>query len=395
MKKRILFAAKFYYNRGGAEVVVLNTIEELQRKGYATGVFTMDYPENTPGENYYTAPRVDFSAGLSSKMRFARRTLGGAGVKSAFKAALDEYKPEIVHLHNIHSYLSPAIAKLAKHYGCKVVWTLHDLKLVCPAYLCMNANGICEECFRNKFGVLKHRCVKGGFAPSALALLEFLKWNRKSLEKWVDEFVCPSRFMKSQLLKAGFSESKLKVVCNFINRERLEQMPVVKNNRGDYYVYVGRMSQEKGIETLLAAAARLPYRLKLAGGGPLLDELRSKYADCGNIEFLGKLSPAEVCRVLADARFTVLPSECYENNPLSLIESLCAGTPVVGANIGGIPELISPSTGTLFESGNQEDLKRAIEESWSTAYNYETIAKESKERFSFENHYLKLKEIYG
>lgn len=398
MKQKILLVSKFYYTRGGAEVVAINMANDLAKRGYEIGVFTMDYPENLSPKNFYTASQVDFSGGLSEKIKFAMRTMGYHGIKSSFKKALQDFKPDIVHLHNVHSYLSPAVVKLAKQYGCKVVWTLHDYKLACPAYSCLNRGKICEKCFTSKFNVVRERCFKENLPASILAYFEAKKWNVKKLQQYVDYFICPSSFIKRQMLKAGLQEDKLKVVCNFVDPVKLEQLKntEVSNIRDDFYVYVGRLSDEKGVATLLKAAKELPYKLKLLGGGPLYDGFVAQYGDCEHIELLGHQSAENVASILSRAKFLVLPSECYENNPLSVIEALCAGIPIVGANIGGIPELIDENSGVVFVSGNAEDLQRAITKIMHDAdkYNYAQIAKASQERFSFETHFKQLQKLY-
>ena len=395
--KRILLVSKFYYTRGGAEVVAINMANDLAKRGYGIGIFTMDYPQNLSPENFYTASQVDFSGGLIDKLKFAMRTMGYNGIKSSFKKALQEFKPDIVHLHNVHSYLSPAVVKLAKEFGCKVVWTLHDYKLACPAYSCLNRGSICEKCFTSKFNVVKERCFKESLPASVLAYFEAKKWNVKKLQRYVDYFVCPSAFIKRQMLKAGLQEDKLKVVCNFVDPIKLDQLKSVEipDTREDFYVYVGRLSEEKGVATLLKAAKDLPYKLKLVGGGHLYDGFIAEYGKCENIEFLGHQPAEKVAEILLSAKCLVLPSECYENNPLSVIEALCAGIPIVGANIGGIPELIEPAWGEKFESGNVEDMQRAITRVMqSDKYNYKQIAQQSQERFSFDTHYKQLKELY-
>lgn len=395
--KRILQVSKFYYARGGAEVVAINMANDLAKRGYEVGIFTMDYPENLSPKNFYTASQVDFSGGLSDKIKFAMRTMGYQGIKSSFKKALQEFKPDIVHLHNVHSYLSPAVVKLAKQFGCKVVWTLHDYKLACPAYSCLNRGQICEKCFTSKINVVKERCFKENLPASILAYFEAKKWNVKKLQRYVDYFICPSSFIKRQMLKAGLQEDKLKVVCNFVDPVKLEQLKntEVSNSRDDFYVYVGRLSEEKGVATLLKAASQLPYKLKLLGGGPLYDGFVENYGKYEQIEFLGHQCAENVATILSKAKFLVLPSEWYENNPLSIIEALCAGVPIVGANIGGIPELIDETSGVVFESGNEEDLQRAITLIMqSDKYNYAQIAETSQDRFSFETHFKQLQKLY-
>ncbi len=395
--KRILLVSKFYYTRGGAEVVAINMANDLAKRGYEIGVFTMDYPQNLSPENFYTASQVDFSGGLIDKLKFAMRTMGYNGIKSSFKKALQEFKPDIVHLHNVHSYLSPAVVKLAKEYGCKVVWTLHDYKLACPAYSCLNRGRICEKCFTSKINVVKERCFKENLPASVLAYFEAVKWNVKKLQRYVDYFVCPSAFIKRQMLKAGLQEGKLKVVCNFVDPIKLDQLKraEIPDTRDDFYVYVGRLSEEKGVATLLKAAKDLPYKLKLVGGGHLYDGFIAEYGNCDNIEFMGHQPAEKVAEILLSAKCLVLPSEWYENNPLSVIEALCAGIPIVGANIGGIPELIDAECGETFESGNVEDMQKAITRVMAKEkYDYNSIAKRSQERFSFETHFKQLKELY-
>ena len=397
MGKKILLVSKFYYTRGGAEVVAINMANDLEKRGYEIGVFTMDYPQNLSPKNFYTASQVDFSGGLSDKIKFAMRTMGYQGIKSSFKKALHDFKPDIVHLHNVHSYLSPAVVKLAKQFGCKVVWTLHDYKLACPAYSCLNRGQICEKCFTSKINVVKERCFKESLPASVLAYFEAKKWNVKKLQQDVDYFICPSSFIKRQMLKAGLKDEKLKVVCNFVDPVKLDQLKNTKvsNTREEFYVYVGRLSDEKGVATLLKAAKQLPHKLKLLGGGPLYDDLVFNYGNSEQIEFLGHQNAENVAAILSKAKFLVLPSECYENNPLSVIEALCAGIPIVGANIGGIPELIDENSGVVFESGNVEDLQRAISTMMqANKYNYAQIANMSQDRFSFDTHFKQLEKLY-
>ena len=148
------------------------------------------------------------------------------------------------------------------------------------------------------------------------------------------------------------------------------------------------------MNTLLEVAVQLPYTLKIAGGGPLVEELKSKYAGCKNIEFLGHLNAGQVRQYLSEARFSVIPSEWYENNPLSVIESLCFGTPVVGARIGGIPELVSPSTGFLFRSGDSDSLKKTLETAWKSPFDYKLIAEKSIAQFDRNVYLQKIMDLY-
>ena len=397
MAKKILIVNKFYYQRGGDCIYSLNLERMLAAHGYEVAFFSMHYPENEESRySSYFAPQVDFSGGVRNKISAVKRILGMGDVVSRFKRILADFRPDVVHLNNIHSYISPVVGALAKKAGCRVVWTLHDYKLLCPAYACLRGGEPCELCYSDKSQVLKHRCMKGSLAASALAYIEATKWNRGTLERFTDAFVCPSSFMRDKMLLGGFNADKLKVVCNFIDPVKIDRLSSLDcTQKADYYAYVGRLSQEKGVETLLKAASELPYKLKVAGGGPLAEEMKDKYAGA-NVQFLGHIDAEAVSELLAHARCVVTPSECYENNPLSVIESLCAGTPVVGARIGGIPELVKPENGLTYTPKSVKELSACICKVMESAdYDYASIARASRKAFSAEVHMSLLEKVYN
>lgn len=397
-KERVLLVNKFYYPRGGDCIQMMGVERLLRQHGHDVAVFSMQYPENILSEySQYFPRRVDFSGNINNRLTAAARIFGYSGVKKPFDKLLDEFSPSVVHLHNIHSYISPVVAELAKKRGCKVVWTLHDFKPACPAYSCLSNGKPCEKCFSDKTNVLKYRCMKGSFAASAMAYIEALVWNINRLSRTTDTFICPSLFMSRAMQRAGIPTDKLEVLSNFIDDKEgtaynKKIVPIEK--REDYYCYVGRLSVEKGIQTLLKAAAELPYRLKILGTGPLHEYLKTKYS-MPHIEFLGYQEHPATMQILSRARLSVMPSECYENNPLGVIESLSTGTPVVGSDIGGIPELINDTNGRLSEPFNPASLKRNIEETYkNTQFDCAKIAEEARTRFSPDNYYKKIMEIY-
>ena len=395
MKKRILLINKFYYRRGGDCVYVLNLESLLKSRGHDVAVYAMDYPENLPSEwSRYFPEEVDFG---KDKVKGIERIFGYGDIKTSFARILEDFRPDVVHLNNIHSYLSPVLAQMASEYGAKVVWTLHDYKLVCPSYSCLIDGKVCEECFENPFAVVTKRCMKGSLPASLLAYAEARKWNKEKLTEWTDVFLCPSRFMSLKMEEGGFPPTKLYHLYNFISPEMMEfySGSGVNVERQDYYCYVGRLSTEKGIRTLLKVASGLPYELRVAGTGPLEAELKKEFASCSNIKFLGHCSLEQVQHLFAKARFSVTPSECYENNPFSVIESLCGGTPFVGADIGGIPELANNKNGIIFTSGDIKSLELAIDEAWNREWDYASIQKNALEKFSPEQHYLALDKIYS
>lgn len=397
---KVLIVNKFYYPRGGDCIVAMSTARLLREAGHEVRVFAMDYPENlkiTDAGGY--ASNVDFSGPLMSRLKAAGRVLGFAGVRHSFRKVLDEFRPDVVHLHNIHSYLSPAVAQEASRRGIRTVWTLHDYKLICPAYSCRRTDGsVCEECIGGRLKVAGNRCMKGSLIQSAMADIEARRWNRQVLQKATDLFIAPSQFMANKMMQAGFAASRLVNICNFVDPAKMEALSAVDAGKGrrEGFCYIGRISEEKGVETLARAAADAGVQLNLAGGGPLLESLRERYSAFPNIHFLGHLDAEGVVALLARSEASVLASEWYENNPLGVIESLCAGTPVIGADIGGIPELITPESGIVFSSGSADELT-AVFRSFSKRrpFDHKAIAADARSRFSADAHLEKLLKAYG
>lgn len=397
MAQRVLLVNKFYYPRGGDCVVTLNTERLLRAHGIDVGVYAMQYPRNVESQfSRYFASEITLDGGLGAKFKALKRIMGLGDIKRSTARMLDEFKPDVVHLHNVHSYLSPVVAEMAHSRGIKVVWTLHDYKLLCPAYTCLREGKPCEQCFgASKHPVVEHRCMKHSTAASVVAWAEAKRWSRAVLEKCVDAWICPSQFMARKMEQGGFESSKLKVLCNFVDPFKLEQFKAQHEQpRDDFYCYVGRLSAEKGVSTLLQAAALMRREVRVAGSGPLCDELQRDFSSFPNIHFLGQLDAQGVSNLLGRARFSVVPSEWYENNPLSVIESRCSGTPVVGSHIGGIPELIDDGCGLTYPWGDAKALCDAMRQAWNTRWDHDAIKHTAIERFSPEAHYAQLQAIY-
>ena len=359
--------------------------ELLKAHGHEVSIFAMDYSENidSPWKNYWPSNM--------SKIKAFSRPFGNGEVQKKITQLLEDFRPEVVHLHNIHTQLSPIIAKIAHERGIRVVWTLHDTKLVCPCYTCTRDGKWCEECFDNKTAVIKHHCMPGGIIGSIIGYLEARKWNKERLQEYTDLFLPPSQFMMDTVVRGGYNPKKFRVLCNFIDIEKVKNPCFVKK---DYYVYLGRVNEVKGIRTLCKAAVALPYKLIVIGGGELLPELQEQYKT-SDIEFKGQMVWNDFRPIIEGAKFMVLPSEWSENNPLTVIESQSLGTPVLGARIGGIPELIEEGvSGMTFESGNMEDLKEKIKLMWNSSFNYEAIADNAVKRYSSEAYYEQLMKYY-
>ncbi len=387
---KILIAQKFYYRRGGDCIYTIELERLLTKHGHEVAVFSMDYPRNidTPWSRYFPRDMRPWMA--------LTRPFGSQEVIKKFGKLLDDFRPDIVHLNNIHTQLSPVIAELAHQRGVRVVWTVHDYKLLCPRYDCLRGGKeVCELCFSgDKRPCLAHKCMKGSWAASWIGYREAVKWNRERLEACTDLFVCPSRFMAEKMAQGGFNQEKLEVLHNFIDVEKCRKSDYGKD---DYYCYVGRLSHEKGVGTLIEAASQLPYKLKIIGEGPLLEHLKMKNKQLnGNAEFLGFQQWDEIKDIVGRARFTVTPSEWYEVFGLVNTEAQCLGTPVLGAHIGGIPELIDESVnGMTFTSGDADDLKDKIRRMYAAAFDHEAIAREAMRRYNTEAYYAKIMDVYN
>ena len=396
---KILIVSKFFYARGGADLVAMTTRELLLKAGHEVRVFAMDYPDNIPLAESSTWPsEIDFNGPLPMKFKAFGRLMGLGEVKSAFRRVLREFRPEVVHCHNVHSYLSPVVVTLAREFGARTVWTLHDFKIICPAYLLRRPDGtICTDCVDGRRNILKYNCQKGSRLGSLMALLESIRWNRRKLDAATDCFIAPSEFMKRMMMRGGFNEAKIKVLPNFIDPAKLtaiEQATADTPPAEPYFCYVGRLSREKGLPTLVSAALRAGVRLIIGGDGPLRADLEEQ-ARGSAIEFRGRLDRDEVARLLAGAAASVIPSEWYENNPLAVIESLCAGTPVIGADMGGIPELIQPGVnGEHFPAGSVNTLAAKLATFDPARYDRRAIAERALSEFSPEAHLEKLLKIF-
>ena len=389
---KILLANKFYYRRGGDCIYTMNLEKMLKEKGHEVAVYAMQYPENEKSE------WLGYWPTNMTKLDAFTRPFGTRQVVKRFTRLMDDFKPEVVHLNNIHTQLSPVIAKIAHEKGARVVWTLHDTKLVCPCYTCTRDGKWCTECFTDKKAVIKNRCMPGSLPGAVIGFLEAQKWNKEVLQKYVDLFLPPSKFMMDTCVEGGYKPEMFRVLCNFIDVTKVKGLKSeeVKGLKGDYYVYLGRVNEVKGVRTLCKAAGQLDKKLIVIGDGPISEELRKKSEESGApIEFKGQMQWEEFIPILRGARFMVLPAEWSENNPLTVIESQSLGTPVLGARIGGIPELIDEGvSGMTFTSGDVEDLKDKIKKMFNHEFDYDAIAKNAIERYSSEAYYEKLMAFY-
>jgi glycosyltransferase involved in cell wall biosynthesis len=358
---KLLLINKFYHDigpAGGVGRYLVQEEEDLTAAGWQVIPFAMkdEHARPTPWDRYFVKAR-DYSS-----PRFGGGAMGDAlsliwNREAAHKLddLIRETRPDVAHLHNIYHHLSPSILTVLRKHGIPVVMTLHDLRLLCPAIHMLRDREICEECHGGKlYNAVRHKCVKESRAASLLAAVEtFHQRSRGLYPGAVGTFLCPSRFIADKYASWGFPSGQLQHLPNFVDLEAWhpDRLPATER---DAYIYFGRISGEKGFRSLLDAqhlweteyregrVAEPPLELLIAGDGPCLGNVKAGAAkrDLERVEILGPLDRDGLHQALGRARFSIIPSECYENAPMAALESLAVGLPLVGSSLGGLPELI-------------------------------------------------------
>lgn len=394
---KILMINKFLHPNGGSETYIFKLGEHLMAAGHEVQYFGMEHPNRIVGNRADAYTRnMDFHGGSKvAKLLYPVKTIYSVEARKKIRKVLDDFRPDVCHLNNFNYQLTPSIIleirKWEKESGhkCRIVYTAHDYQLVCPNHQCRNpgTDENCEKCLRGSFGnCAKGKCIHESLAKSAGGMMEAVFWKWMGVYKHIDSIICCSQFMKTKLDTNPVLAKKTVALHNFVD-------PVEKKNteKKDYVLYFGRYSREKGIDTLLRVARELPQiPFVFAGKGPLERELEG----IPNVRNVGFQSGIELENLIREAQLTVCPSECYENCPFSVIESQMYGTPVLGAAIGGIPELICVGrTGELFESGNAEALKEKILQMLSHREDYSQCAEET-DFLSIQAYMDKLVQLY-
>jgi glycosyltransferase involved in cell wall biosynthesis len=355
----LLSINNYYYYRGGAETVFLEQNLMFEAHGWNVVPFSMTHPKNlqTPWSSYFI-DEIEFGEKYSAWGKLVRvpKVIYSIEARRKLSRLLNATHPDICHAHNIYHHISPSILTLLSARKIPVVMTLHDLKIACPAYNMLAPDGVCERCRGGRlYNVLVHRCIKDSASLSGVAMIEaILHRLLGTYAKSVSRFVVPSRFYIDKLTQWGFDRSLFSHVPNFVDVDRYQPQYAP----GKAFLYFGRLSREKGLATLIRATAAANSQLLVAGTGPQMDDLRRLAIEVSaNVTFLGYLTGDSLRKVIAGARAVVLPSEWYENAPMSVLEAYALGKPVIGAQIGGIPELIRDGeTGVSFPSADVTSL---------------------------------------
>ncbi len=393
---KILIANKFFWLKGGSEKVLFQEREFLLKRGIKVVDFSMEDPRNQFSNfSSYFISNIDYNInGVFNKLKNALKFVHSREAVGKIKLLIKKEKPDLAHLHNIYHQLTPSIIHPLKENGIKVILTLHDGKLICPTYLMLDKEKKpCLECQGKYFYKPFLKNCAGSRIQSFLLMVEAY-WHKffKSYDK-VDLFIAPSEFL-AKVVSQRIPREKIVVLRNGIDLN--EYLPTYED--GGYALYFGRLSQEKGIETLLKAHQKVAKEipLKIVGTGPMEAELRAKYSKA---EFLGYRTGEDLKQLVAKASFVVVPSEWYENCSMAVLEAMALGKPIIASRIGGLPEQIEDGkTGLLFEMGNVEELREKMLYLWKNRNLRIEMGKEARKKaeteFSLEKHCEELEKIY-
>jgi glycosyltransferase involved in cell wall biosynthesis len=362
---KVLVANNYYYMRGGAERVMFNDIKALSSHGVDIVPFSAADGDNDPSpySNYFV-PGADIRAkSLAGRAEAAIDAIHCGRTAEAFSRVIAETKPDLVHCHNVYGRLSTSILAAAKKRNIPVVLTVHDYKVVCPAYVMLKDGKPCSACIDGGYyRCATNRCHKGQLAPSIVYSIEAY-WSRLSGNYGaVSQFLCPSNFIAGLLKQSGIDDKRVVYHPNCV--EPNDYRP---SYEGEYVLSVGRLSHEKGLPTFLEAMLGTKIPVRVAGTGPMeasLTQMAEK--DGGSIVLEGHCGGDKLADLYRNAAFVVVPSEWYENAPMSILESFAYGKPVIGTRIGGIPEMITDGEhGHLVEPGAKDQLRAAICKLWN------------------------------
>jgi glycosyltransferase involved in cell wall biosynthesis len=398
---KLIFANNYYYIRGGAERVFFDEMEILKAHGHEIAPFSRYFEKNFSSEysRFFPGPVEYEDVSLLKKLSASFKLIHSIESKKRISSLIGYFKPDIIHAHNIYGRLTSSIVDSAKIRDIPVVMTLHDYKLICPSYLMLFNRKVCERCIGHKFYCcILTKCHKESLAASLVYTFEtYFNYYFKKYE-WIKYLICPSKFSLKKHLEAGTPEEKLIYIPNFIKTEDFEP----DYEPGDYILFVGRLSKEKGVLTLLKAVKGLDIELKIVGDGPIREEYEKYIRNerITNVTFEGYKSGEELKSLYKKSAFVIFPSEWFENAPMTILETSAYGKPIIGSNIGGIPEMIiNEKTGLLFETGDYNELREKIKNLLTNPSLIVQMGKDARKRaeeeYNAELHYKRLMEVYG
>lgn len=399
---KILMVNKFHYVKGGSETYYFALKSLLEARGHKVIDFSMADERNRPSPySAYFVSNKDYHApgSLARQAALARDFVYSREARAKLDHLVRDTMPDLVHLHLFHHQLTPSILDGIKKYDLPAVYTAHDLQMLCPNYQMTRDGKACEDCLHGKvLSCVRHRCVMDSLSKSALSALEHKANRLRGAYAPIRYWIMPSQFYFRKFLEAGISEEKLAYIPNFLPQPPV--FPVKAPEEKSGFLYLGRLSKEKGILTLLRAICGTDIPLRVAGTGPLEEEIKVfiQKENMKNVRLLGFLQPGAVEKEIGNARAVVLPSEWYENSSYAAIEAMRQGRPLIGSRIGGIPEQIQ-GNGLLTVPGSAESLRQAMLDMMNASTEkWMNMSKASlalfTARYTAESHAEKLGRVY-
>jgi glycosyltransferase involved in cell wall biosynthesis len=400
---RILHVNKFLYRRGGAEAYMLDLAELQAAQGHDVAFFGMRHPQNPSlpfADDFPSFVELEPPpARVAGRLTAAARMVYSPSSRRGIKAVARSFRPDVAHLHNIYHQLSPSVLAPLRELGIPIVMTLHDYKLICPSYLLLDHGKVCEACLGGRFRhAVTRRCKDGSLMASAVLAVETTVHRMGNAYDPVQVFICPSRFLAGKIAEAGVFPDRLHVLNNFIAARGVAP----KERPGGGVIYVGRLSQEKGVDVLVEAMGRLgQHRLDVVGDGPERARLEALAAASapGRVCFRGAVSKARVLDLVRSAAVAVMPSRCHENQPMAVLEAFACAVPVVATQLGGLPELVQHDRyGQTVPADDPTALADALDRLLSDPERAFRIGQEARRhvelQFAPERHLERLERLY-
>ena len=384
---KIVIVHNAYQQPGGEDAVVNAERALLLRAGNEVNEYVRHNNEIKPG-------------GTCSNIALGFRTVWSSASRNQLSRLLKNCRPDIVHFHNTFPLISPAAYYACRDLGVPVIQTLHNYRLFCPAATFFRDGHVCEDCLeKSRWQAVRHACFRQSRSATSavVTMLSFHDWYG-TWTKLVDCYIALSEFSRAKFITAGLPAAKIVVKPNFVLPD-----PGVGTQSRDYAVFVGRLSEEKGLPTLVQAWRRVNPKcvLRIIGAGPLLNDLRSEISRSGlsNVSPEGRLPRDESLKVVQGARVLIVPSYCYENFPMTIVEAYACGTPVIASRLGAMQEIVENGrTGLHFTAGDPDDLARKLEWAWSHPDELREMGRnaraEYEAKYTAERNYKMLIEVY-
>lgn len=358
---KVLFVNKFHYLKGGSEKYYFELAELMKEKGHEVAFFSMKNEKNIKtGCKEYFVEEIDLNTG--SKLKALDVIYSKANYKKMMEA-LEDFKPDIVHVNNFQRQLSASIIKAINKKNIPIVFTAHDMQAICPASAMLYKGKICEDCIEKNYSAcIKKSCIKDSKLKSYLGVLESKYYRTNKIYKKIDYIIAPSNFIKNQLIKGKLKFNKMETIHNFV----INNKQAVNTDNEGYAFYFGRLSIEKGILNIINAIKNIKKgSLVIAGDGPEkgnIQGLIKEYNLQDRIKLVGYLNQNDIKKYIRNSRFIIVPSIWYENCPYSILETMEIGKPIIGSKIGGIPELIEDGkNGFLYNYENVSELTKKMQ----------------------------------